>query len=135
MRRVALGAAVLAGVVLATAQSSTQPRADRALRVEQVDGRDAVAGEVLVKLRGPIAAGDLTDINRLADAETFMPLGRTGVRRLRSRSRDARMLVRVLANHPGVAYAEPNYIVRAFVDPPDPLAPGIFAMACTAASS
>lgn len=128
MRRLALGAAVLAGVVLATAQSATQPRADGALRIEHVDGREAVAGEVLVKLRSPAPARDMVDINRLADTETVTPLGRTGLRRVRSRSRDARALVRLLANHPAVAYAEPNYIVRAFADPPDPLAPQLWGL-------
>jgi len=128
MRRFALGAAVLGGMVLATAPSSTQPRADSAFRVEQVDGREAVAGEVLVKLRSPAPARDLVDINRLADAETVTPLGRTGLRRLRSRSRDARTLVGLLANHPAVVYAEPNYIVRAFADPPDPLAPQLWGL-------
>ena len=126
MRRFAPVAAVLAGLVLATAQSSTQPRADNRLRVEQVDGREAVAGEVLVKLRGPSPASDLSDINRLADAETVRSLGRTGVRRLRSRSRDAAALVRLLANHPAVAYAEPNYLVHTFADPADPLVPQLW---------
>ena len=128
MRRFAPVAAVLAGLVLATAQSSTQPRADNRLRVEHVDGREAVAGEVLVKLRGPSPASDLSDINRLADAESVRSLGRTGVRRLRSRSRDAAALVRLLANHPAVAYAEPNYVVHTFADPPDPLVPQLWGL-------
>jgi subtilisin family serine protease len=128
MRRFALVAAALAGVVLMTTQSSTQPRTDTRLRVEQVDGRDAVAGEVLVKFRGPSPARDLAEITRLADADTVRSLGRTGVRRLRSRSRDARALVSLLANHPAVAYAEPNYIVRTFADPSDPLAPQLWGL-------
>lgn len=106
MRRFALVAAVLAGVVLATTQPSTQPRADNSLRIEHVDGREAVAGEVLVKLRGPSPARDLLDINRLADTESVRSLGRSGVRRLRSRSRDARTLVRLLADHAAVAYVK-----------------------------
>ena len=39
-----------------------------------------------------------------------------------------RALVRLLANHPAVAYAEPNYIVRTFADPPDPLAPQLWGL-------
>ncbi len=128
MRRFALVAAVVAGVVLATTQSSTQPRADNRLRIEQVDGRDAAAGEVLVKLRAVAPASDLLDVSRLADAETIRSLGRTGVRRLRSRSRDARALVRLLATHPAVDYAEPNYIVRTFADPTDPMVPQLWGL-------
>jgi subtilisin family serine protease/subtilase family serine protease len=128
MRRVAVGAAVLGGLVLAAASPSTQSRAGSPLRIEQVDGRDAVAAEVLVKLHGPASSGDLADISRVADSETATPLGRTGLRRLRSRSRDARTLTRLLTNHPAVAYAEPNYIVGAFTDPTDPLTPQLWGL-------
>ncbi len=128
MRRFAPVAAVLAAAMLTTTTSSTQPRADNRLRVEQVDGRDAAAGEVLLKLRASWSPRDLVDINGLANAESVTPLGRTGMRRLRSRSRDARALVRLLANHPAVAYAEPNYIVHTFADPPDPLAPQLWGL-------
>ncbi len=129
MRRFALVAAVLAGVVLATTQSSTQPRADNRLRVEQVDGREAVAGEVLVKLRGPSPARDLGDITRLADADTVSVRWAARACGACGRDRVTRAaLVRLLANHPAVAYAEPNYIVRTFADPPDPLAPQLWGL-------
>ena len=128
MRRVAPVAAVLAAAMLTTTPSSTQPRADNRLRVERVDGRDAAAGEVLLKLRASWSPRDLVDINGLANTESVTPLGRTGIRRLRSRSRDARALVRLLADHPAVAYAEPNYVVHTFADPPDPLAPQLWGL-------
>ena len=126
MRRFALVAAVVAAVVLATTHSSTQPRAESRLRVEQIDR--AEAGEVLVKLRGPLPARDLLDVTRIADADTVRTVGRTGLRRLRSRSQDTRSLLRLLSTHPGVAYAEPNYIVHTFADPPDPLAPQLWGL-------
>jgi subtilase family serine protease len=55
-------------------------------------------------------------------------VGRTGLRRLRSRSQDTRSLLRLLSTHPAVAYAEPNYIVHTFADPPDPLAPQLWGL-------
>lgn len=128
MRLFVLVAAALAGVVLATTSSSTQPRADSRPRIEQVDGRDAVAGEVLVKLRAPVTAQDLADVTRATDADTVRTLGRAGVRHLRSRSRDAASLVRLLNGHPAVAYAEPNFIVRTFADPTDVLAPQLWGL-------
>ncbi len=133
MRRFAPGAAVLALVILATTQSLTQPRAGNGRAIERIDGREAVAGEVLVKLRTP-SARDVLDIKRLADTDTLTSLGRTGVRRLRSRSRDVRALLRLLASHPAVAYAEPNYIVRTFTDPSDPLAPQLWGLQNTGQS-
>ena len=97
-------------------------------RTEQFDGREAVRGELLLKLRGQPVSADLTDLVRLADAEGLRPLGRTGIRRLRSRSRDVRALLRLLSNHPAIAYAEPNYIVRALATPPDPLVPQLWGL-------
>ena len=128
MRRFALATAIVAAVVLATTHPSTQPRADSRLRVEQIDGRQAAAGEVLVKLRGPVPARDLLDVTRIADADTVRTVGRTGLRRLRSRSQDTRSLLRLLSTHPAIVYAEPNYIVHTFADPPDPLAPQLWGL-------
>ena len=96
--------------------------------MEQIDGRQAAAGEVLVKLRGPVPARDLLDITRLADADTVTRWGAPacgGCARGR-RTRDP--CSGLLSTHPAVAYAEPNYIVHTFADPPDPLAPQLWGL-------
>ena len=127
MRRLVLMVSVVAGVA-AAAMPATTAQGPGEARIEQLDGRDVVRGEVLLKLRGAALAGDLTDLARLADADGVRPLGRTGVRRLRSRSRDVRALLRLLSQHPAIAYAEPNYVVRALADPPDPLVPQLWGL-------
>src|SRR5580765_3593750 len=88
---------LLAGLTAISLSAQNQPpaQAQRAatLRIEMVNGREAAAGEVLVKLRGGNPAADLRAIGALADAGAIDPIGRAGVRRLRSRSMSARALV------------------------------------------
>ncbi len=45
------------------------------------------------------------------------PVGRGGLRRLRSRSLDTATLLARLRRHPDVLFAEPNYVVHAMADP------------------
>jgi len=100
----------------------------QARRTERLNGRDVAAGEVLVKFRGPTAAAPLDDIQQQTDAGSIEPVGRTGVRLLRSRSLGAAALVARLTNHPAVLYAEPNYIVHAFTEPNDPSFPQLWGL-------
>ena len=100
------------------------PAAGRAGRRPRRSGRRSPAETARVL----VTRATWSTSTRLANAESVTPLGRTGLRRLRSRSRDARALVRLLADHPAVAYAEPNYIVHTFADPPDPLAPQLWGL-------
>jgi len=127
MRPFVLVVSVVAGVAMAAMPARTAQRPPET-RVERLDGREVVRGEVLLKLRGPALSADLADLARLADADGLRPLGRTGVRRLRSRSRDVRALLRLLSNHPAVVYVEPNHIVRALATPPDPLMPQLWGL-------
>jgi subtilisin family serine protease len=115
------------GLLAFTAQPSTQSPSAPGL-VEHVDGREAAAGEVLVKLRGLAPAAELGAVRALAAAESDTVVGFTGVRRLRSRSLSAAELVRRLAGHPDVVYAEPNYVVRAVATPSDPMMPQLWGL-------
>ena len=109
----------------ATATNAQRPaNAD----TEQVNGNDAVAREVLVKFRSAPQANTLNAIQSLADAALIEPVGRTGVRRIRSRSFNATALLRMLANRPDVLYAEPNYIVHALTEPNDPAFPQLWGL-------
>jgi subtilisin family serine protease/subtilase family serine protease len=122
MRRIPVGVAVLFGAIamlLSSAPTSTQERRRPRGGVDLINGREAVAREVLVKFRRTLRPQELTALGAQADAEEFEAVGRTGVRRIRSRSVDLQSLISLLANHPDVAYAEPNFIVHAFAQPDD----------------
>jgi subtilisin family serine protease len=97
-------------------------RAQRAPRLEheRVNGRDAVAREVLVKFRDPLRIEDLRDVSALTDAMSVERIGTTGTLRIRSRTRNAAALMRALAARADVAYAEPNHIIQIAMTPDDP---------------
>jgi len=121
MHRSSSAAAVALGVVslFLWTPAPTRGQAPRRLDIQTVDGREAVAGEALVKFRQRMVAADLTRLVPEIDADEAQPLGRTGVVRVRSKSQSAAALVARLARRGDVAYAEPNYIVRAFAPPND----------------
>ena len=123
MRRASIGVAVLLGTLAVSARPSTEARRQTAALVERINGRDAVAGEVLLKLQ---PASDLAQIEALTDAESLKGIGRGRAYRLRSKSLDTKRLLGLLGKHPSVRYAEPNYIVHAFTEPPDPLVPQLW---------
>src|SRR5437867_4416855 len=119
-----LFAAVAALIVSGTTTSAQRGRA----RVEWVDGRQAVAREVLVRFRRSPRADVLTAIADQTGAEVIETIGRAGVRRIRARAFDVPGLLRLIANHPDVLYAEPNYLVQAFTEPNDPSFPQLWGL-------
>ena len=131
MRTLSLGAATalatLAASVLFPLATSSQVRRER-FEVERVASRDVVAREVLLKLRAPLPAAQLAPLASTLDAETVELLSRAGIVRVRSRSMGAAALLRALASRPEVAYAEPNFVVRTFADPNDPLFPYLWGL-------
>jgi subtilisin family serine protease len=86
----------------------------------KVNGRDAVAGEVLVKYAGAINDRDVQALDNQMDADRDDQVGGTGVRRVHSRSFDTETLLAFLRTDARVAYAEPNYVVHAVATPNDP---------------
>src|SRR5262245_40379734 len=107
MRLTVLGALTILAFTRATPIDAQRPA------VEQVNGREAVSGEVLVRFRDAVQPG-VNEIAGLADAESIRPAGRRGVNRVRSRSLSAAALIQRFRNRPDVLYVEPNYIVRSF---------------------
>ncbi|HKT79286.1 MAG TPA: CARDB domain-containing protein [Vicinamibacterales bacterium] len=136
MNRTSLKAALAVSMLVALISATSMPaRAQRPAGrgLEQVNGRDVVSGEVLIKLREDAArlgagADALDDLRSATDAETIQPLARGGIRRLRSRSLSAAELIRRLANHPRIAYVEPNYVVHALSDPNEPGFPQLWGL-------
>ncbi len=121
MRRSWLGVAVVAGSIAAALAFAPAVAGQRASRLERqmVNGREVVAGEVLVKFREgarPASPPIATDL----DAQSIRPLGRHGAFRLKSRSLSAESLLRRLKGRLDVVYAEPNFIVHAIEEPNDP---------------
>ncbi|MEO6235652.1 MAG: S8 family serine peptidase [Vicinamibacterales bacterium] len=107
---IAIGAALVAWV-----PASTQRRVDTSRPIEIVGGREAAAGEVLVKFRGGPPAQALALLDTVAtDA---LP---NGAHRIRSRRRTAD-LIASLSGRRDVIYVEPNYVLYATAIPNDQL--------------
>ena len=87
---------------------------------EIVNGREAVAGEALVRFRDPLQAGDLAEITRAVAADDVRRVGRAGAMVVRSRVQSTVALLARLRNRPEVEYAEPNFIIRIAAQPNDP---------------
>ena len=90
----------------------------RGRSVEQVNGRRAVAGEVLVRFRTTPTAASLSGLE-LDENERLV----NGVRLLRSRRSTVGQLLSRLAARPDVQYAEPNYLIEPTRAPNDPFYP------------
>lgn len=97
---------------------STAPSAWAQLTTELFEGRLVVAGEVLVR---PQADSDvLIQLAADPDLEPVSRVGRGELLLLRSKSRPTADLVRDWSGRSGVAWAEPNYVLRALDTPNDP---------------
>jgi subtilisin family serine protease len=114
-----LALAALAAAVLVVHPFAMQGPAGR-LRQVMIDGRPAVAGEVLVKYRRPLAAARRAQLLQETDADQEIAVGSAGARRLRSRRHNTATLLDFLRSQPDVAYAEPNYIITSDGLPDDP---------------
>src|SRR2546421_720523 len=104
MRRPSIGITVLFWsftVLSLSAQTQTPTPGLRGatIQIEPVYGREAAAREVLVKFRRADLTTDLPEIRALADADAIEAIGRTGVRRVRSRSMAVGKLLARLADN------------------------------------
>jgi subtilisin family serine protease/PKD repeat protein len=121
LRSSVLSATLSAFVIFAATHAGAQaPAGGRRPQTELFRGREVASRQVLVKFSKSALPGDVERAKAAADVEFVRGVGGQGVRLLRSRSKDAETLVRELSAHPGVLYAEPNYIIRAGATPNDP---------------
>jgi subtilisin family serine protease len=111
--------AALATVVIAlTFGSPASSQAPRPRRLIVLNGHEAVAGEVLIRLRDVVAAAERGQLEQQLDADESRELGHgLGLQRIHSRSFDVRTLLAFLRTHPSVAYVEPNYVLRTAAAP------------------
>ncbi|MFN7917675.1 MAG: S8 family serine peptidase [Vicinamibacterales bacterium] len=107
-------------VVLVSPLRSQGPPAPGQIVV--INGREAVAGEVLVRTRPSAqAAQQRARVAASAAADEAETIGRTGIHRMRSRRLSTAQLVSQLSQDPDVEYVEPNWVLRANVLPNDSL--------------
>jgi subtilisin family serine protease len=118
----------LAGVVLLSASVATQMRRPRGLSIEMVNGREAASREVIVKLAEWSTLARENRLTQDADAELVAPIGRAGLVLVRSRSLGAAALLSRLSARGDVVYAEPNFVVRTFAEPNDPMWPQLWGL-------
>ncbi len=109
----------VAGAVL-FAGGSASTRSQQSSSPQAASDDRAVPGEVLVKLRHNGAAAEIGRIAREVGADWHRQVGGAGVHLLHAPHVKARDLAQLLATRGDVAYAEPNYIVRALEVPSDP---------------
>src|SRR3954469_2995064 len=122
--RVASVALALLATVALVAQTGAQQGGGRAVsaggpRLEMVEGRQAIAGDVLVKFRRPLASQEQVQLESDLDAENNDGIGGAGVRRIHSRRHGTAGLLAFLRAHPDVEYAEPNYVITSDATPND----------------
>ncbi len=121
MRRRSLSIAAVVGALAVTVMFAPHIRAQRPSRFERedVNGRMAVAREVIVKFRDPLQAPGLADIATQSDAGSVERVGTTGAVLVRSRSQRAAALVQAFSRRRDVVYAEPNFIIQIASEPND----------------
>jgi len=106
----------------------------RALRLASgqtvlVNGREAVAGDILVRFRdGRVSGARRAQLEAAAGAEQSESVGRNGLRRLRSRRARAAQMLAALRAQADVEYAEPNYILTVDVTTNDAYMPSLWGM-------
>ena len=110
---------ILAGATLVNPIALQRRGVGVSRQLMAVNGRPAMAGEVLVKFRRELASFERGQLDEQTDADQSHAIGGTGVRRIHSRRYDTAALLAFLGSHPDVAYVEPNYIVQADVVPND----------------
>jgi thermitase len=84
------------------------------------DRGEFVPGEVLVKFKSDTSPANVRTILSAQDARAVGKVPALGVQRLAVPEGQEWAVITALQQHPLVEYAEPNYIVRAVLDPNDP---------------
>jgi hypothetical protein len=92
-----------AGLIFAPTISSQGPG-----RTIVVNGREAVAGEVLVKFARTQSVGERVQFESQVSSDASETLA-ANLRRLHSKDYDTETLVAFMRTHPDVTYVEPNY--------------------------
>ena len=112
---------LVGSLLLVAAPASTQnSKPGNQEKTELVDGRQAVANEVLVKFHGSATPAGIAQAEQDEDIDSDEEVGGIGVRLFHSRSKDVATLLAELKKRGDVVYVEPNYIMHAALLPNDP---------------
>lgn len=88
-------------------------------RTELFKGQRVTAGEVLVKFRQSATTASISSAKQFADVDLDRKVGGTGLRLLRSRSKNVATLMEELSARGDVLYVEPNRIITVTAVPND----------------
>jgi subtilisin family serine protease len=106
-------------LLLMTALVGAQTPNPKKPKAESFKGKKVVAGQVLVKFRQATSAQNIDQAKQIIDADMDRKVGKSGIRLLRSRSKDTTTLIRELSMRADVAYVEPNYVISVSSAPND----------------
>jgi subtilisin family serine protease len=95
------------------------PAYGQARRIEKIQDKEVVGGEIIVRFR-PTAVGAISTIRQDPDTVSLDPLGRNGDVLIRSRQRIASELLQTYSSRADVEFAEPNRIWHKTDIPNDP---------------
>jgi serine protease len=121
-RKVVACSAAAAALIVAGHAVAQNPR-----RSVAIDGREAAAGEVIVRFARQPSTAERLAIERDADADESEPVGPL-FHRLRSRRLDVAALIASVRRRAIVQYAEPNYLWHATIAPNDPQFASLWAL-------
>lgn len=107
----------LAGALPSLAQTSAPIRSQwfeeaASYQITIVNGREAVANEVLIKFR-ELGPAHIEEIEASRVIRSYRTVGRGEVLRMRSSGMSVQDMIAELGKHPDVEYVEPNYLIRA----------------------
>lgn len=119
LRLAALSALGVAVAFMSVPLSSQDRGAGRPLTTTWVGGREAIAGEVIVRYRSEAGTVERERAEFQAGANDIEPIGQGGARLMRSGQLSTPELLQVLQANPDVEFAEPNYVIRVGAVPND----------------
>ncbi len=90
--------------------AGSKPTAGAEMQLELVNGRQAVAGQVLIKFRSNKTAASMAQMAQALDLDLNVELAGAGIRLLHSSTRDTKTLLADLSRRSDVLYVEPDYL-------------------------
>jgi serine protease len=107
---------LLCATFLASAQTAKNPKKRE---TELFKGKKVAARQVLVKFRDSATQQDVEKAKKNIDSDLEKKVGGSGVRLLRSRSKDTATLINELSARSDVLYVEPDYVITVAATPND----------------
>jgi subtilisin family serine protease len=110
---------VISLLLFTTFLVSAQTPSPKNPKSEIFKGKKVAASQVLVKFRQEATAQNIEQAKKNIDADTDRKVGKSGIRLLRSRSKNIATLIQELSTRADVLYVEPNYLISVSGTPND----------------